>query len=133
MVENKVNWNTILVILVVGVIGILLLNNGNLFSGKVTGVTSRIGNLEKNDKQVILNILNTCYVNSQLTSRADSSSLSGNSFCGNSGKCVAAYFSEVPNPQDPNYILQNTIRTSCAGTYEGNTASFYIQSVCCVA
>jgi len=60
MVENKVNWNTVLVVLVIGVVGILLLNNGNLFSGKVTGVTSKIGNIDTNDKKVILSMLSSC-------------------------------------------------------------------------
>jgi len=36
---KEINWNTVLIVLIVGVVGILLLNNGNLFSGKVTGVT----------------------------------------------------------------------------------------------
>ncbi|MBI2499095.1 hypothetical protein HYV88_02535 [Candidatus Woesearchaeota archaeon] len=36
MAENKVNWNTVLVVLIIGVVGVLLLNN----SGVLTGNTS---------------------------------------------------------------------------------------------
>ncbi len=36
MAENKTNWNTVLIVLVIGVVGILLINNSNLLSGLVT-------------------------------------------------------------------------------------------------
>ncbi|MBI4155225.1 hypothetical protein HY498_04025 [Candidatus Woesearchaeota archaeon] len=42
MVENKTNWNTVLIVLVIGVVGILLLSNsgiltGGAFSKDITG------------------------------------------------------------------------------------------------
>ena len=33
MVENKINWNTVLVVLVIGVVGILLLSNSGILTG----------------------------------------------------------------------------------------------------
>ena len=33
MAENKVNWNTVLIVLVIGVVGILLLSNSGILSG----------------------------------------------------------------------------------------------------
>src|SRR3989344_7033290 len=38
MVENKVNWNTVLVVLVVGVVGILFLGNNGFLSGETIKV-----------------------------------------------------------------------------------------------
>ncbi|MBI4155520.1 hypothetical protein HY498_05555 [Candidatus Woesearchaeota archaeon] len=35
MVENKVNWNTVLVVLVIGVVGVLLLGNSGILTGKL--------------------------------------------------------------------------------------------------
>ena len=59
MVENKVNWNTVLVVLVIGVVGILLLNNLGVLTGNVA-VKATTGTLDKNDKTAILNMLNSC-------------------------------------------------------------------------
>ena len=83
------------------------------------------------DKLSVLNMLNGCHVNSQLTSKQYNPSFNGNTQCGDSGKCVATYLSEVPNPQDPDFTLQNTLRTTCSDQYNGHTNSYYIQSVCC--
>ena len=44
MAENKVNWNTVLVVLVIGVVGILLLSNSGILSGAFSkDVTGRWG------------------------------------------------------------------------------------------
>ena len=51
MAENKVNWNTVLVVLVIGVVGILLLNSG-ILTGNVTG------SIDNRDKQIVLTMLN---------------------------------------------------------------------------
>ena len=85
MAENKVNWNTILVVLVIGVVGILLLNNLGVLTGNVA-VKATTGTLVPSDKQVILDTLNKCTLAITVTSTCDT-------FCNNIGKtCVVGEF-----------------------------------------
>ena len=45
MAENKTNWNTVLVVLVIGVVGVLLLNNLGVLTGNVA-VKATTGTLQ---------------------------------------------------------------------------------------
>jgi len=58
-VREDVNWNTVLVVLVIGVVGVLLLNNLGVLTGNVA-VKATTGTLVTSDKQVILDTLNKC-------------------------------------------------------------------------
>ncbi len=80
--------------------------------------------------QGVLNMLNNCYINSELKIKSDI--VTGNKFCGAS-KCVLTSLSEVQNPENANFGLTNTITTTCRDGYNGHTNAYYIQSVCCDA
>ena len=82
MVENKVNWNTVLVVLVIGVVGILLLSNSGILTGNVTG------SIDSKDKQAVLNMLSKCSIQVDYRSM-DSSQHTCNIACGKVSKsCV---------------------------------------------
>lgn len=52
MVENKTNWNTILIVLVVGVVGVLLLSNSGILTGRLlTGSYVVVANSCNADEQ----------------------------------------------------------------------------------
>ena len=76
-----------------------------------------------------LRMLNNCGVNSQLQSK--NNLINGNNNCGSSGTCIANFFSEVPDAQNPNWTMRNTVMTGCQESYITNSNNYYIRSVCC--
>ena len=87
-------------------------------------------------KKDILQMLNQCSINSMLASKNVNPSVTGNDMCKQSGStmiCTETYMSTVPNPENPDFKLTNTLRVGCSSKYEGDTNAYYIQAVCCEA
>ena len=73
--------------------------------------------------------MNQAYVNSQLI-RKSINNINGDTICRTDNICIATYYSEVPNPENHDFTLQNTIKTNCQDMYSGKTDDYYIQAVC---
>jgi hypothetical protein len=80
-------------------------------------------------KDTVKTIINNANINSELTDKTSNANLNGNDFC-SLGTCIANYYSEVPNPENHDFTLQNTIKTNCQDMYSGKTDDYYIQAVC---
>lgn len=107
---------------------------GLLPSGQSSGVQICITAASSSPEvtyQGVLNMLNSCHVNSQLTSVIVNPTLTGNEHCGESYTCVGTFLSDVPNTNNSSYDLTNTYRVKCSDFYEGPETSYYIQSICC--
>jgi hypothetical protein len=80
-------------------------------------------------KDTVKTIINNANINSELTDKTSNANLNGNDFC-SLGTCIANYYSEVPNPENHDFTLQNTLRANCQDTYNGYTNAYYIRSAC---
>ncbi len=133
MGEKYLIW----IFLIISFIGLIFLNYHtmtkmdekiSLLENNLTILKNRANNISN---ETITRLRNDCFVNSRLTSKKYEPRLTGDLHCPDTSKCIATYFSEVPNPENPDFILKNTIQTQCYLIYQGHTESYYIQTVCC--
>ena len=131
MAENKVNWNTVLVVLVVGVVGYLVLSGG-VFSGRVTGVTSKIGNLDTTDKQAVLTMLSKCTIVNVGVPAPTSVVQTGDYVCGTfSKKCISNFigFDPVATGSGSSNTISQPI--SCNDATNNYPKASWARTTCC--